>query len=132
MHDSKALGKKELLAREMLGRVGAKWTLLVLDALDDGGVVRFSRLRERVGGVSQKMLTKTLRELERDGLVKRQIYAVVPPRVDYNLTALGRSLAKSVCEIWKWVDKHMDAVERSRRTFEQRRPKISGPHLAAG
>jgi DNA-binding HxlR family transcriptional regulator len=118
MHDSKGLSKKELLTREMLGRIGAKWTLLVLDALDDGGVVRFSRLRERVGGISQKMLTKTLRELERDGLVKRQIYAVVPPRVDYNLTMLGRSLAKSVCGVWKWVDRHMDDVERSRRTFE--------------
>jgi DNA-binding HxlR family transcriptional regulator len=78
-----------VLVRDILERVADKWTLLVIDALDGRREVRFSRLRERIGGISQKMLTKTLRQLERDGLVKRRIHAEVPPRVDYKLTPLG-------------------------------------------
>lgn len=80
--------------------------------------LRFSRLRERLGGVSQKMLTKTLQQLERNGLVVRRVHAEVPPRVDYRLTALGVSLGKSVCGLWTWVEAHIHDVERSRRTFD--------------
>ncbi len=114
--------KKEALVRELLGRVGDKWTLLVIEALSDQGQLRFSRLRERVGGISQKMLTKTLRQLERDGLVARHVHAVVPPRVDYRLTALGDSLGESVCGVWLWVERHLGAVERSRRSYDARPP----------
>jgi DNA-binding HxlR family transcriptional regulator len=96
--------QKEALVRELLGRVGDKWTLLVIEALSDGGELRFSRVQEAVGGISQKMLTKTLRQLERDGLVARRVHAVVPPRVDYRLTALGESLGESVCGVWLWVE----------------------------
>jgi DNA-binding HxlR family transcriptional regulator len=109
---------KEALVHEMLERVADKWTLLVLDALDSRNETRFSRLRERLGGVSQKMLTKTLRQLERDGLVVRRVHAEVPPRVDYRLTPLGVSLGKSVCGLWRWVEAHMKDVDRSRRTYD--------------
>ncbi len=110
--------KKEALAREILGRVADKWTLLVIEELSEGGEMRFSRLRERLGDVSQKMLTKTLRQLERDGLVTRRVFPVVPPRVEYRLTPLGESLGESVCGIWLWVEAHMDDVERSRRAYD--------------
>ena len=109
---------KETLVREMLTRVADKWSLLVIDALDGEQALRFSRLQERLGGVSQKMLTKTLRQLERDGLVVRRVHAEVPPRVDYRLTALGLGLAESVCGIWLWVEKHGEDVERSRRAYD--------------
>jgi DNA-binding HxlR family transcriptional regulator len=110
--------KTEALVREMLGRIADKWTLLVIDVLAEGEM-RFSRLRERVGGVSQKMLTKTLRQLERDGLVRRRVYAVVPPRVDYTLTPLGESLGQAVCGIWIWAEKHLKDVEKARLDFDQ-------------
>jgi DNA-binding HxlR family transcriptional regulator len=119
---SKAISKKEALVREMLGRVADQWTLLVIEALDSEGEMRFTRLRERVGGVSQKMLTKTLRQLERDGLLTRRVHAVVPPRVDYKLTRLGESLGASVCGIWKWVEAHLEDVERSRHAYDRQRP----------
>ena len=109
---------EESLVHEMLERIADKWTLLVIDALDSRTELRFSRLRERLGGVSQKMLTKTLRQLERDGLVVRRVHAEVPPRVDYRLTSLGVSLGKSVCGLWRWVEAHMHDVERSRRAFD--------------
>jgi DNA-binding HxlR family transcriptional regulator len=112
---------KERLVREVLERVADKWTLLVIEELGEaGGELRFTQLRDRIGGVSQKMLTKTLRELERDGLVRRTVHAVVPPRVDYTLTPLGEALGEAVCGIWLWVEKHMKDVERARRTYEAR------------
>jgi DNA-binding HxlR family transcriptional regulator len=90
----------------------------VIDALDGKREMRFSRLRERIGGVSQKMLSKTLRQLERDGLVTRRVHAEVPPRVDYRLTPLGESLGESVCGVWIWVEAHMRDAGRSRRTYD--------------
>jgi DNA-binding HxlR family transcriptional regulator len=118
--------KKEALVRELLGRVGDKWTLLVIDALAEAGELRFSRLRAQVGGISQKMLTKTLRQLERDGLVVRRVHAEVPPRVDYRLTSLGESLGESVCGIWLWVERHIGAVERSRKSYDARADRDAG------
>lgn len=112
------LSKKEALAREILARVADKWTLLVIEELGEGGEMRFSRLRERIGGISQKMLTKTLRQLERDGLVTRQVHPVIPPRVEYRLTPLGDSLGEAVCGIWLWVEAHMDDVEQSRHAYD--------------
>lgn len=109
---------QEALVREILERVADKWTLLVIEALEEGEM-RFSRLREKIGGVSQKMLTKTLRQLERDGLVTRRVHAVVPPRVDYRLTPLGESLGEAVCGIWLWVEAHSEEVRRSRRAYDR-------------
>jgi len=118
-----AAARKDALVREILGRVADKWTLLVIDALGERGTMRFTRLRDHQGGVSQKMLTKTLRQLERDGLVTRRVHAVVPPRVDYALTPLGESLGESLCGVWIWVERHMARVNRSRRTYDAARAK---------
>jgi DNA-binding HxlR family transcriptional regulator len=113
--------RKEALVHEILTRAADTWTLLVIEALEDGQV-RFTELRDRIGGVSQKMLTKTLRQLERDGLVTRRVHPVVPPRVDYKLTPLGASLGKSLCGVWRWVDAHMADIERARQAYDRSNP----------
>jgi DNA-binding HxlR family transcriptional regulator len=106
------------LVHEILERVADKWTLLVIEALEGDRETRFTQLRERIGGVSQKMLTKTLRQLERDGLVTRRVHAEVPPRVDYRLTPLGESLSEALCGVWLWVEAHREEVERFRREYD--------------
>jgi DNA-binding HxlR family transcriptional regulator len=121
--DTVRAAEKEALVREILGRIADKWTLLVIDELGEGGEMRFTELRDRIGGVSQKMLTKTLRQLERDGLVTRHVHAVVPPRVDYKLTTLGETLGEAVCGIWTWVGKNMNSVTRARRAYDVSRPR---------
>lgn len=108
--------RTEALVREMLGRIADKWSLIVIDVLGEDGM-RFSHLQQRVSGISQKMLTKTLRQLERDGLVARRVHAEVPPRVDYRLTELGESLGEAVCGIWEWAAEHVEDVENARRAF---------------
>ncbi len=110
----------EALVREVIGRVADRWTMLVLEVLEEHGRVRFTRLGELVGGVSQKMLTKTVRQMEADGLVKRTVYPVIPPRVEYELTALGRSLGAAFCGVWVWVETHHEEIERARRVFRER------------
>src|SRR3984885_6477718 len=95
--------KTDDLARNIIEQIADRWTILVIDALGTHGEMRFSRLRDEGGGGSQKRLTKTLRQLERDGLVSRYVHPVIPPRVDYQLTPLGRSLLDKVCGIWDWV-----------------------------
>jgi DNA-binding HxlR family transcriptional regulator len=124
--NAEAAARKEALVREMLDRVGDKWTLLVIEELGSGGEMRFTRLRDRIGNVSQKMLTKTLRDLERDGLVSRRVYPVVPPRVDYKLTPLGEALGEAVCGMWTWVEKHINDVERSRQAYDRRKAVALG------
>ena len=108
----------EALVREIIERVADKWTMLVLEVLDEHGVVRFTRLGELVGGISQKMLTKTIRQMERDGLVKRTIHPVIPPRVEYELTDLGRSLGAAFCGVWLWAEEHQGRIVRARQAFE--------------
>ncbi|MGF7159500.1 DNA-binding HxlR family transcriptional regulator [Rhodoligotrophos appendicifer] len=108
---------RDALVRQILERIADKWTPLVIDALEGENELRFSRLREQVPGISQKMLTKTLRVLERDGLVSRVVHPVVPPRVEYTLTALGESLAEAVCSIWVWAGDHLEEVERARSLY---------------
>ena len=109
-----------MLLHEILERIADKWTLLVIEALDGERELRFSDLQRRVGSVSHKMLTKTLRQLERDGLVTRRVHAAVPPRVDYSLTPLGESLGEAVCGVCTWVGKHMAKVDRARRAYDQK------------
>jgi len=109
----------ESLVRETLGRIADKWTLVIVDELDTE-TLRFSLLQRRVGGISQKMLTQTLREMEKDGLVERIVYAEVPPRVEYLLTPMGRDLGEAVCNIWRWAKKHQARVEQARQNFEAR------------
>lgn len=119
LHACDDTGEKSALARDILECIADKWTLLVIEALDGEEEIRFSRLRDKVPGVSQKMLTKTLRRLERDGLVTRRVHAAVPPRVDYRLTPLGESLGQAICGIWVWAGDNHEEVRRSRRAFDE-------------
>jgi DNA-binding HxlR family transcriptional regulator len=108
------------LVEEIIGRVADKWTMLLLEALAQHGVVRFSRLAELVGGISQKMLTQTLRQMEADGFITRTVYPVVPPRVEYALTPLGESLGQAFCSVWEWAETHHDELERHRAAYRKR------------
>ena len=110
----------DALVEEVIGRVADKWTMLVLEALAEHGVVRFSRLAELVGRVSQKMLTKTLRQMEADGFVTRTVHADVPPRVEYELTKLGLSLGEAFCGVWHWAEKHHAELMRAREAYRAR------------
>lgn len=107
------------LVRELIGRVADKWTMLVLEALEEHGDLRFTRLGEIVGGISQKMLTKTLRQMERDGLVKRTVFPVIPPHVEYAITPLGRSLGEAFCGVWIWAEKNHAGVNAARQKFDR-------------
>ena len=102
---------------EVLSRVGDKWTVLVVSTLGDGPK-RFNELRKALGWISQRMLTLTLRGLERDGLVTRTVFPTVPPRVDYELTRLGRSLLEPVSELGSWARKNRAAIQDARRRFD--------------
>ena len=113
----------EALVTEIIGRVADKWTMLVLETLTEHGELRFSRLREQCEGVSQKMLTQTLRAMERDGLVIRTIHPVIPPKVEYRLTDLGFSLSAAFCGVWIWAADNLQRIETSRRDFDARTGK---------
>lgn len=111
----------EALVNDLIGRVADKWTMLILEMLAEHGVLRFTRLGELVGGISQKMLTQTLRHMERDGLLTRTVHPVVPPRVDYVLTPLGLSLGAAFCGVWIWAAENLQQVEQARRAFDGKR-----------
>lgn len=96
----------DTVVMEVIGRVADKWTMCVLEVLSQHGVLRFTRVGELVGGISQRMLTKTLRQMEEDGFVTRTVYPEVPPRVEYALTELGHSLCAAFCGVWLWAEKH--------------------------
>jgi len=123
--EDSAQKKTDDLARNIIEQIADKWTILVIDALGTHGEMRFSRLREHIDGVSQKMLTKTLRQLERDGLISRYVHPVIPPRVDYRLTPLGRSLLDKICGIWDWVETHMTEMEIARQQFDRREKRTN-------
>ena len=118
----------EALVQEIIGRVADKWTMLALEVLTEHGRLRFTRLGELIGGVSQKMLTKTLRQMEADGLLERTVFPVIPPRVEYELTELGLGLSEAFCGVWIWAERHREAIKRSRRAYEER---AAGPGSAA-
>ncbi len=105
--------------REVLDRIGDKWSVLVVGELADGAPHRFTVLKRRVAGVSEKMLTQTLRGLERDGLVRRTVYPVVPPRVEYQLTALGETLRAPIAALERWSVDHMDDVIAARASYAE-------------
>ncbi len=106
-------------SRQVLDRIGDTWSVLIVGALA-GGSMRYTELANRIQGVSQKMLTQTLRALERDGLVTRTVHAVVPPRVDYALTDLGRSLLDLVAALETWAETHMNDVLAARSRYDNR------------
>lgn len=105
------------LVRDVLARVGDKWTVLVITTLADGPL-RFTAMHERIAGLSQRMLSQTLRMLTRDGLVKRTAYAEVPPRVEYELTPLGRSLSAAVAHVVSWVQEHQTEIAGNRQAYD--------------
>jgi DNA-binding HxlR family transcriptional regulator len=106
------------LTRQVLDRIADKWTVLIVRRLSNG-TMRFAELRRAVDGISQKVLTNTLRGLERDGLVTRRIYASMPPRVEYSLTDLGSSLCGLVAGICGWAEASMEQVEAARARFDE-------------
>ena len=110
----------EALVTQVIGRVADKWTMLIIEVLIEHGELRFTRLAEQIEGISQKMLTQTLRQMERDGLVVRTVHPVVPPRVEYRLTDMGVSLGAAFCGVWVWAEAHYERIEASRKAFDAR------------
>ncbi len=107
----------ECPTRVVLDRIGDKWTVLVISSLVDGPL-RFSALRARIGGVAPKVLTQTLRAMERDGLLTRTVHAQVPPRVDYELTPLGASLTGPIATLTDWAETHLSTILASRGDYD--------------
>lgn len=105
------------VVREVLDRVGDKWSVYVIHLLG-GQTRRFSELKREIDGISQRMLTVTLRGLERDGLVTRTVFPVVPPRVDYALTPLGETLLETICSLVQWSETHRADVQRARERYD--------------
>jgi DNA-binding HxlR family transcriptional regulator len=106
--------------RQVLARIADKWTMLVITALEGEEALRFSELRRRIEGISQKMLTQTVRALERDGLVNRTVYPTVPVTVEYRLTPLGQSLTDAVDAIRDWAYGNMPEIDEARQAFDAR------------
>jgi DNA-binding HxlR family transcriptional regulator len=111
----------EALVTEVIGRVADKWTMLILDLLAEQGEMRFTRIGREVGGISQKMLTQTLRQMERDGLVVRTVHPVIPPRVEYRLTELGFGLGEAFCGVWIWAKDNLEKIEAARNAFDAKK-----------
>lgn len=116
----------DALVREIIGRVADKWTMLVLEELHEHGRLRFTQISDLIGNISQKMLTKTLRHMEADGLVSRTVFPVIPPHVEYELTEMGESLGEAFCGVWLWAEKHREAIFKARDNFasRQRRAEV--------
>ncbi|OKS89695.1 winged helix-turn-helix transcriptional regulator [Mucilaginibacter polytrichastri] len=114
----KVLNKdQDELKRDILNHVGNKWSLFIIHALGVDGRMRFSALQQHIDGISQKMLTKCLRELERDGLISRSIYPEVPPRVEYELTHLGKGLLIQVTPLWFWIASNIKDFKEARSNY---------------
>ncbi|TDD46586.1 transcriptional regulator [Nonomuraea terrae] len=112
--------REDCEVRQILDRIADKWSLLVI-ALLDCQSLRFTQLRREIDGVSQRMLSVTLRQLERDGLVTRTVHPVVPPRVDYALTPLGRTLHQTIKALVTWTEEHREEIAAARADYDARR-----------
>ena len=110
-------------------RIADKWTTLIIGILADAGMRRFTELRNAIGGISQKMLTQTLRDMERDGLVRREVFPVIPPRVEYSLTTLGETLCDPLNALAAWSQAHMDDVHAAQAAFDARHAAANPPDL---
>lgn len=108
------------LVEEIIGRVADKWTMLLIEILTEQECCRFGELSRACTGISQKMLTQTLRAMERDGLVTRTVYPVVPPKVEYRLTDLGLGLSKAFCGVWVWAEANFKKIEKARSDYAAR------------
>jgi DNA-binding HxlR family transcriptional regulator len=107
--------------RHILDRFGDKWSILIISILGHVGKQRFNELNQQIGDISQKMLTVTLRSLEADGLVSRKLYPEIPPRVEYELTDLGRSLLPHIEQLAMWAEQHMDCILKNREKYSQKK-----------
>ncbi len=111
---------------DILNRIGDKWSVMVVGHLTRK-TMRFNELRHAIGGISQRMLTLTLRNLERDGLVTRTVYPEIPPRVEYQLTPLGRTLTEPLDTLWNWAAEHMQSVNEARANYDRARAEAAEP-----
>ena len=109
---------------DVLNRIGDKWSVMVVGILSRTGTIRFNELKRSINGVSQRMLTLTLRNLERDGLVTRTIYPEVPPRVEYGLTELGKTLTGPINALWDWSAEHHGSIIDARSIFDTRQSTV--------
>ena len=116
----------ETLVEDLIGRVADKWTMLVLQVLVKRGESRFTRLSELVSGISQKMLTQTLRQMERDGLLTRKVHPIVPPKVEYKVTDLGLTLSAAFIGVWVWAAENLQRVEAARSEFDEKAASLHG------
>lgn len=114
---------------DVLNRIGDKWSAMVVGILSRTGTMRFNELKRAINGVSQRMLTLTLRNLERDGLVTRTIYPEIPPRVEYSLTELGRTLTKPINALWDWSAENHGAIVDARRAYDHREGASQEPQV---
>ncbi len=114
----------EALVQDIIAKVADKWTMLILEALEENGTLRFTQIGKVVGNISQKMLTKTLRQMECDGLVNRTVHPVIPPHVDYSLTHLGKTLGSAFCGVWIWAETHHAEIEKAREAFKKPSPRL--------
>lgn len=112
--------REDCLSRQVLKLIADEWTPLVIYVLEEEGTVRFGQFLKRIGGISRKMLTQTLREMERNGLVLRVVYPVVPPVVEYSLTPLGETLREPINALRIWAYGHLQEVGQARREYDQR------------
>jgi DNA-binding HxlR family transcriptional regulator len=112
---------------DVLARIGDKWTVMVVGLLSDKPM-RFNELRRTIGSISQRMLTLTLRGLERDGLVTRTVFPTIPPRVDYELTTMGRTLIEPLKALFAWATTHRPTIETARQAFDVISPNVQVPH----
>jgi len=103
----------------LVGRIADKWTMTVLEVLGERGTTRFTQLARSIPEISQKMLTQTLKRMERDGLVTRTVHPVIPPHVEYTLTKLGLDLGMAFCAVWIWAARNVQRVEDARRTYDE-------------
>jgi DNA-binding HxlR family transcriptional regulator len=110
----------EKLVEDLIGCVADRWTMLILETLVGSGTLRFTQLSKLIGGISQKMLTQTVRRMERDGLLVRKVYPVVPPKVEYKLTDLGLTLSAAFCGVWVWATENLSKVEEARTRFDKK------------
>lgn len=115
-------------SRTSLARIANKWTAMIVIALSDGEL-RFMQVKDAVGGISGKVLTETLRDLERDGLVSRTSFDEMPPRVEYALTSLGRTLKEPLAALARWAELHIEEVERARVEYDDARDSASAARV---
>lgn len=104
----------------LLGQVVDKWTVTILEQLGEQGTARFTQIARAIPTISQKMLTQTLKRMERDGLVTRTIHPVMPPHVDYRLTELGMGLGMAFCSVWIWAAHNVEAIQAARQTYDSK------------